>query len=176
MTLATVAWGFTIAVARSRPRCRLCLTKSSPSTKSRSNSFFLPRQALLVSTTGDLTVWPSPDFPQFVLFSGGGPRQRSEVLVSSQVVTFLPIRCFRDGSFLFSNDSKSLPTRGLTCVLSWRSRCLSYPKKPLPVRSLVPWEWPESGFQEELMRDIRKRFGIHRDGDRAFSTVELLIV
>ncbi len=26
------------------------------------------------------------------------------------------------------------------------------------------------------MRDIRKRFGIHRDGDRGFSTVELLIV
>jgi prepilin-type N-terminal cleavage/methylation domain-containing protein len=33
-------------------------------------------------------------------------------------------------------------------------------------------EW----FQEELMRDIRKRFGIRRNCDQGFSTLELLIV
>src|SRR5437879_13841172 len=31
-------------------------------------------------------------------------------------------------------------------------------------------------FAEELMRNIRKRFGIPRNGDQGFSTLELLIV
>src|SRR5713101_744440 len=64
----------------------------------------------------------------------------------------------------------------LLCVMSWRSRCLSYPRRshpPLAVRCHVN---AAGWFSEELMRNIRKRFGIPRNGDQGFSTLELLIV